>query len=356
MMRKLARHLLRRARRLRQPIDDALPFGMLDLSRSREELAAAHKVARLYHKGQTQAWDGRRVLSELIKKHGGIHTEPDKAEAIRHIFAVILWGELAAWKISAALAVRLEPMDAKMAATSQAHDEARHFYVMHDYLKELGEVPRTLRPRTKEMLERVLEADSTAKMLLGMQLVVEPMALTLFHLVRDRHIEPVLEDLLTYFEQDEARHVALGVLHLPEILRRMSLVETADLAQWQLREYLLQLDMLQELGNDFRALGIDPTEALQLGRKKQVQATRLLADRLGRGIPVMEALLRVVDFRAAWTFSGDDVGLSARARNSVRAALDGFDGDHRVLEREGWLEGALPTAPARAPLREEPAR
>ena len=46
MMRRLARQLVRRARQLRQPAEDHLPLGMLDLSRSRAELAAAHKVAR----------------------------------------------------------------------------------------------------------------------------------------------------------------------------------------------------------------------------------------------------------------------------------------------------------------------
>jgi hypothetical protein len=50
-----------------------------------------------------------------------------------------MWGELAAWKISAQLADELEPLEAKLAATSQVHDEARHFYVMHDYLDALGE-------------------------------------------------------------------------------------------------------------------------------------------------------------------------------------------------------------------------
>ena len=48
---------------------------------------------------------------------------------------MLMWGELAAWRISAQLADRLEPLEMKMAATSQAHDEARHFYVMHDYLE-----------------------------------------------------------------------------------------------------------------------------------------------------------------------------------------------------------------------------
>ena len=45
---------------------------------------------------------------------------------------------------------------------------------------------------------------------------------------------------------DEARHVALGVLYLPDVLRRMSLASKAELARWQLSLYLLQLDVLKE--------------------------------------------------------------------------------------------------------------
>ena len=69
--------------------------------------------------------------------------------------------------------------EARMAATSQAHDEARHYYVMKDYLQLLGHVPESIDKHADEFLESILRADTTAKMLLGMQLMVEPMALTL---------------------------------------------------------------------------------------------------------------------------------------------------------------------------------
>src|SRR5436305_10160736 len=62
---------------------------------------------------------------------------------LARVFSIILWGELAAWVISADLAERLDDVEAKMAATSQAFDEARHFNTMRDYLLELGgEIPR----------------------------------------------------------------------------------------------------------------------------------------------------------------------------------------------------------------------
>ena len=63
------------------------------------------------------------------------------------------------------------------------------------------------------------------KKLVGMQLMVEPMAITLFQLVREYQLEPVLCDLLELYERDEARHVALGVLHLPKLLEGMTRAE-----------------------------------------------------------------------------------------------------------------------------------
>ena len=65
---------------------------------------------------------------------------------------------------------------AKLAATSQTHDEARHFYVMADYLKTLGVIPRELGPRTTRILNGTLQAPTLAQRLIGMQLMIEPMA------------------------------------------------------------------------------------------------------------------------------------------------------------------------------------
>ena len=46
---------------------------------------------------------------------------------------------------------QLEDDEARMAATSQAHDEARHYYVMRDYLNLLGEVPTEIDPQSSQI-------------------------------------------------------------------------------------------------------------------------------------------------------------------------------------------------------------
>lgn len=317
----------------REPL---IPFDMLDGTHTREAADTARKLERLYHQGQERAWVGSALLDELVGRHGPPTLPPARADAMRQVLAVILWGELAAWKVSAMLAARLEPAGAKMAATAQVHDEARHFYVMHDYLAHLGEVPRSLGERTQAFLERVLLADHDAKLLLGMQLVVEPMAQTLFHLLREQRPEPVLAGLMPYYERDEARHVALGVLHLPSVLRTMSLVEKAALARWQLSLYLLQLDVLGELSGALGELGIDVREALRQGRRRQVSATRLLGDELGRRLALSETFLRIIDFKSELVFPrAGERSLAERLTNAALSATFG-------LEPE---DGAAPSAP-----------
>src|SRR5688500_16164646 len=105
-----------------------IEFGMFELERSAKEAKRAVKLANLYHRGQELAWDGRATLDDLLKKHGGIQLDPSMRQPLGVIFGVIMWGELAAWKISLQLADKIPELEPKMAATSQAHDEARHFY------------------------------------------------------------------------------------------------------------------------------------------------------------------------------------------------------------------------------------
>jgi hypothetical protein len=249
-----------------------IPYGMFDLERSAEDAKRFVRCERIYHLGQDLAWDGKDVLTTLLAQHGGVQLSSEKREALKNLFAIILWGELAAWKISAQLADRLEPLEAKMAATSQAHDEARHFYTMYDYLRELGYAPKRLHRAPEALLEAVLSTDELAYKLVGMQLMVESMALSLFQSVRETGVEPVLCELLTYFERDEARHVGLGVQYLPELMRGMNRLEIMRLSAFQVRLLTYALWETRLIEQDLAVLGIAPRTLIDRARKKQMSA------------------------------------------------------------------------------------
>ena len=295
--------------RLAGPRASELPFDMFDAPRAADEARRAHKLANIYHRGQELAWGGQDVLQELIARHGPIRIDPAKQAALGRIFAIIMWGELAAWKISAQLADELVPLEAKMAATSQAHDEARHFYVMVDYLRALGHEPRQIDRSSRAVLDLVLRTDSMLEKLIGMQLMVETLALTIFQLVREAEVEPVLGDLLRYYERDEARHVGLGIQHLPELMRRASKLETARAILFQIRIAGWTLRGLKELEPDLKVLGIAPRRVLMVGRNKMFTATEMLWQGMGNRRPMSRQKLEVaIDAVAEMMFPRDEVG------------------------------------------------
>lgn len=245
-----------------------LPYDMFDHAYPEREARRARRMESIYHVGQERIWDGREVLADLLKQHGKPQLAYRERRALSRIFSIIMWGELAAWKISAQLADELVPLEAKLAASSQVHDEARHFYVMHDYLEALGHKPPPLDFWARRVVEMTLGTDDLVKKLLGMQLTIETIALTIFQHVRELKVEPVLSELLVYYERDEARHVGLGVQLVPQLVAKQSTPERISLALFQLELLASTLFSLKAMEEDLVAIGVDVRDVLAIGFKK----------------------------------------------------------------------------------------
>jgi len=216
------------------------------------------RLERLYHLTQKHSWDGKAVLAALIDKHGppGRDMPEQKRAALSRVLTILMWGELAAWNISADLALEIDDMDAKMAATAQVFDEARHFYVMRDYVMLLGPVPE-LGGLPRRLLKKVLAAPTLATKLVGMQLLFETNAVVIFRRIADSDVCPILSELLPYFERDESRHVGLGVMYVPRLIKKMSRAEAKRTARFQLECILLLMAGGFTLRDDFTLLGLD---------------------------------------------------------------------------------------------------
>ena len=247
-----------------------IPYDMFDSAYSEGEARRARRMENIYHVGQVKIWDGRDVLSELIAKHGKPDLAPERRRALARVFSIIMWGELAAWKISAQLADRLVPLEAKLAAASQVHDEARHFYVMHDYLEALGERPGKLEFWARRVVERTLRTDNLLKKLIGMQLTVETVAFVAFQRVRELEVEPVLTGLMAYYERDESRHIGLGVQLVPQMVSQLTIPEAVSLALFQLDLLSSTLFSLKTIESDLLAIGVDPRSMLGMAFRKQM--------------------------------------------------------------------------------------
>jgi hypothetical protein len=236
------------------------PYGLVEDGLAAQAERKLDRLERLYHVGQSSAWDGRQVLADLIARHGPPRLSTAHEPAALQLLSVLLWGELAAWAISADLAERIDDVEAKMAATSQAHDEARHFYVLRDYLRALGRPVPRLGGLGRRLLVGILEAESLVHKLVGMQLLVESNALGIFRALAEANVEPVLVGLLPYYERDEARHVGLGVLYLPRLLKQLRPVEVAGVMAFQLRCIGLLASSGLVMRPSLVALGMRPRE------------------------------------------------------------------------------------------------
>jgi hypothetical protein len=277
------------------------PYQLLDHDYLSETQAKFRRLENIYHVAQRKSWDGKEVLAELMEKHGGISLSPDKRDAIARIFAVILWGELAAWNVATDLALGIDDVEAKMAASSQAFDEARHFYVMRDYLMELGiEIP-PLDNFTRVVLVELAQTKSLLKKLMGMQLLVENVALHLFKMMAEARVEPVLSELMPYFEMDEARHVGLGMHYLPQMLENVGRAELLQLQMFQIKILTLIFWSAYGQRDAFETLGVDPHRFFRLGLKKQSDLAGAIERQLGRSF--------------TWTEDGkgSEAGLLAKA-------------------------------------------
>jgi hypothetical protein len=283
------------------------PYELVDRDAIRAAEAKSRRLERLYHLTQEHAWDGRAVLGSLVDKHGppGRDMDPGVREALKHTLAVLLWGELAAWTISADLALAIDDMDAKMAATGQVFDEARHFYVLRDYLVMLcdGDAVPPLGGLARKLLRDVIETQSLAKKLVGMQLLFETNAVVIFKRLSEAGVCPVLTELLPYFERDESRHVGLGVIYLPRLIARMSRTEAASVAAFQGRCLALLIAGGFTLRAHFDRLGLEGRLMATRVTTMQDDIVRQMVEAHGMGV-VRAVLnprgssfgLRVLDF------------------------------------------------------------
>jgi hypothetical protein len=131
--------------------------------------------------------------------------------------------------ITAAKIVETVPwIDAKYYAATQTMDEARHTEVFAKYLDlKLGDA-YPMSPFLEEQITALIEDSRWDIAYLGMQIVIESLALAAFGELHRTVTEPLLKKLLRYVMSDEARHVAFGILSLGELYRELSSAELKE--------------------------------------------------------------------------------------------------------------------------------
>src|SRR5207302_7454306 len=170
------------------------------------------------------------------------------------VLSQFMHGEQGALICTAKIVESVPWIDAKYYAATQVMDEARHVEVFAKYLdtKLSGHYP--INAHLKMLLDDII-ADSRWDMTyLGMQIMVEGLALAAFGFIHQLTTEPLLKQLLRYVMADEARHVAFGVLSLQEYYKELTDAEMKDRQEFafeaavRMRDRFLQQEVWDRMG------------------------------------------------------------------------------------------------------------
>jgi len=139
-----------------------------------------------------------------------------------------LHGEQGALIVASQLVGGVPWMDAKYYAGTQTMDEARHVEVFSRYLHEKLEWEWPINESLKELLDATIQDSRWDFKYLGMQIIIEGLAMAAFGNLYQVAQEPLLKELIKYVMKDESRHVAFGVLSLSDHYQDMPANELRD--------------------------------------------------------------------------------------------------------------------------------
>ncbi len=221
-------------------------------------------LLNLYGKGKSMQWDSDDRIDwshELDPENPmGIPKEffplwgaeffqkmsaKEQGEAIRHQAAwsnsQFLHGEQGALICSAKIVQNVPDLEAKFYASTQVMDEARHVEVYKKLVEKIG-VAYPITGPLKTLLDQVIRDSRWDMTYLGMQVVIEGLALAAFSNIRDNAKDPLATAANAYVMQDEARHVAFGRLALRDYYPQLTQYERNEREEFLIEACYLMRD------------------------------------------------------------------------------------------------------------------
>jgi len=184
-------------------------------------------------------------------------------EQRRWSLSQFMHGEQGALICTAKIVETVPWYDAKLYASTQVVDEARHVEVFARYLDEKLGGSYQINAHLRMLLDDIVNDSRWDMTYLGMQIMVEGLALAAFGNMQQMTTEPLLKKLLRYVMSDEARHVAFGVLSLQEVYKEMSDVEIKERQEFAYEASVRMRDrfMSQEV---WERMGVNPRDVVPL--------------------------------------------------------------------------------------------
>jgi hypothetical protein len=237
-----------------------------------------HTMMGLYRKGVEMQWDAEtridwsqeldeenpeQLPEEMLPISGMAEYEAmpakEKAKVRRHFQAwqisQFMQGEQGALICAAKIVTQVPDVDAKFYASTQVIDEARHVESYKRLLEKFG-VAYPMTPPLQELIDQVLRDSRWDMTYLGMQVVIEGLALAAFQQIRDHAQNPLAAAVNAYVMQDESRHVAFGRLALRDYYPQLTQKERDEREQFLLEACYLMRDRFDAV-EVWKTLGLD---------------------------------------------------------------------------------------------------
>jgi hypothetical protein len=211
------------------------------------------KLKNLYAKSKKAQWDGAEDLDwslpvdpskpliedeqfalariPFLQRLSKSQQERFRAHVGAQRISQFLHGEQGALMTAATLTHAVPDQDGKLYAATQTMDEARHVEVFEGYLRKLA-IIYPMSPFLKDLIDITLKADHWVKVAIGMNMIVEGLALGAFHNMRKATECELMRSLLEGVLRDESRHVAFGNVYVGKTIADMNEDDREDAAQF----------------------------------------------------------------------------------------------------------------------------
>jgi hypothetical protein len=174
----------------------------------------------------------------------------------QHSWAIsqFLHGEQGALLVASQLVSCAPSFNAKLYAASQTFDEARHVEVFNHYLQRKVGFSYPVSRSLKMLLDKILTDPRWDLKFIGMQIIIEGLALAAFNTMKQGTQDTVLRDIVNLVIRDEARHVTFGVNYLEEYLKTLTDAEREERAEFAfeacvvMRTRLIATDVYRQFG------------------------------------------------------------------------------------------------------------
>ena len=197
-------------------------------------------------------WDDYKPYQELSNE--------DKFKFLQHrgswSLSQFLHGEQGALLVASQLVSCAPTFNAKLYAASQTFDEARHVEAFNKYIQTRQRMMYPIGNGLKSLLDKILTDPRWDLKFIGMQIIIEGLALAAFNVARQATNDPVFKDMLYLIIRDEARHVTFGVNYLEEFIKTLSEEELEERAVFAyeaclvMRGRLMSADVYENFGWD----------------------------------------------------------------------------------------------------------